>query len=86
MERSAINKAEKSSPEHEQIRANGPLPPRLNTYDGKMDWRLYLLQFERISKKYKWSEEDKLDKLIECLRDRALKYFSTRSKTVQNDY
>lgn len=86
MERSAIHKAEKSSPEHEQIRTNGPLPPRLNTYDGKMDWRLYLLQFERISKKYKWSEEDKLDKLIECLRDRALKYFSTRSKTVQNDY
>jgi hypothetical protein len=86
MERSTIQKAENSSTEHKQIRTHGLLPPRLNTYDGKMDWRLCLLQFERISKKYKWSEEDKLDKLIECLKDRALKFFSTRSKTVHNDY
>ena len=80
-----MQKTDKSSPEHEQIRTNGPLPPRLNTYYGKMNWRLYLLQFKRIAKKYKWSGEDKLDMLIECLRDRALKCFS-RSKTVQNDY
>jgi len=51
-----------------------------------MDWLLYLLQFERISKKYKWSEEDELDKLIECLRARALIFFSTWSKTVQNHF
>ena len=68
-------KTRKSSLEHEQIR-----------YDGKMKWYLYLLQFEHITKKYKWSGEDKLDKLIECLRDKVLKFFSTRSNTVQNDY
>ena len=44
MERSTIQKAENSSTEHKQIRAHGRLPPRLNTYDGKMDWRLYLHQ------------------------------------------
>ena len=48
-----------------------------------MKWRLYL-QFERIAKK--WSGEDKLDKLIECLRGRALIFYSTRFNTVQNDY
>lgn len=33
-----------------------------------------------------WNEREKLDKLIECLREKALKFFSSRPKNVQNDF
>lgn len=52
---------------------HSPVPPKLSTDDGKTEWRPYLIQFDHIAKKYNWSDAEKLDKLIECLRDRALK-------------
>ena len=56
------------------------------TYDGKTDWRPYNLQFTHIVNRYKWSPEQRLDKLIECLRDKALKFYSVKTKTVQENY
>jgi len=56
------------------------------TYDGKTDWRPYFLQFTHIANRYKWSPEQRLDKLIECLRDKALKFYSVKTKTVQENY
>lgn len=32
-----------------------------------------------------WNEREKLDKLIECLREKALKFFSSRPENVQSD-
>ena len=58
----------------------------MGTFTGKEDWRPYFLQFCHIANKYEWSDQDRLDKLIECLRDRALKYFTTRPKSVQDNY
>ena len=65
---------------------NSPAPPKLSTYDGKSEWRPYLIQFNHIAKKYNWSDSEKLDRLIECLRDKALKYFSSRSEMVQSNF
>lgn len=58
----------------------------MSTYDGKTDWRPYFLQFTHIADRYKWTPEQRLDNLIECLRDKALKFFSVKAKTVQGDY
>ena len=63
-----------------------PLPPKMATYDGKTNWRPYFLQFTHIANRYKWSPEQKLDKLIEWLRDKALKFYSFKTKTVQENY
>jgi hypothetical protein len=71
---------------HGQNRSSGPTPPKMRTFTGKEDWRPYFLQFCHIANKYEWSDQDRLDKLIECLRDRALKYFTTRPKFVQDNY
>nr|XP_011442825.2 uncharacterized protein LOC105339112 [Crassostrea gigas] len=60
------------------LQSKGPSPPKMSTFDGKNDWKPFFTQFNHISSRYKWSEEQKLDKLIECLRDKALKYFSSR--------
>ncbi|CAC5372749.1 unnamed protein product [Mytilus coruscus] len=58
----------------------------MNTYDGRSDWRPYLVQFNHIANRYNWTNQDRLDKLIECLRDRALKFFTTMPKSVQEEY
>jgi len=64
----------------------GPMSPKLSTFDGKVEWKPYYMQFIHIANRYKWDNKQKLDKLIECLRDKALKYYSTRQPSVQNDF
>jgi hypothetical protein len=65
---------------------HSPAPLKLSTYDGKTEWKPYTLQCNHIAKKYNWTEAEKLDKLIECLRDRALKFFSSRSQEAQDKF
>ena len=80
------DKTVNNSSGHGQNRPSGPTLPKMRTFTGKEDWRPYFLQFCHIANKYEWSDQDRLDKLIECLRDRALKYFTTRPKFVQDNY
>ncbi|XP_063408756.1 kinesin-like protein KIF15 [Mytilus trossulus] len=65
---------------------SGPESPKLAIFYGKSEWKPYFMQFNHIARKYEWSNEQKLDRLIECLRDKALKFMSTRQETVQKDY
>lgn len=69
-----------------RYRNDGPLPPKLSTFDGKSEWKPYYLQFIHIANKYNWDTQQRLDKLIECLRDKALKFYSTRPASIQNDF
>lgn len=64
----------------------GPVGPKLALFDGKGDWIAYLLQFTTIADRYKWSNEQRLFKLIECLKENALKFNSTRPRSVQTNY
>ena len=80
------DKTVNNSSGHGQNRPSGPTLPKMRIFTGKEDWRPYFLQFCHIANKYEWSDQDRLDKLIECLRDRALKYFTTRPKFVQDNY
>ncbi|CAC5415384.1 unnamed protein product [Mytilus coruscus] len=64
----------------------GPSAPKPATFDGKGDWRPYILQFSTIADRYKWTDEQRLFKLVELLRDRALKYYSNRVKSLQASY
>ena len=79
------NPMEKSTPKY-RFNQDGPPPPKMAIFDGKGDWRPYYAQFNHIANRYHWTTQQRLDKLIECLRDRALKFFTSRSKTVQEDY
>ena len=70
----------------ESSQMKGPAPPKMSTFDGKSDWRPFYTQFTHIANRYKWTDQQKLDKLIECLRDRALKYFSSRPVEDQDSF
>ena len=86
MENKAVNTNVNTASEHGQIRPSGPTPPQIGVFSGKEDWRPYLLQFCHIANKYKWFDQDRLEKLIECLGDHALRFFTTRPKFVQDNY
>ncbi|CAG2231769.1 unnamed protein product [Mytilus edulis] len=64
----------------------GPLTPKMSTFDGKADWRPYFAQFCHIAKRCKWSEQQKLDNLIVCLRDKALKFYSSRPVEIKDNF
>ncbi|CAG2208013.1 unnamed protein product [Mytilus edulis] len=83
---SGKGKDDSSSKEVKSNQRSGPTPPKLAIFDGKSEWKPYFMQFNHIARKYEWSNEQKLDRLIECLRDKALKFVSTRQETVQKDY
>ena len=57
-----------------------PTPSKLSTYDGKTEWKPYITQFSHIAQQFSWTESEKLDKLVECLKDQALNFFSSRSE------
>ena len=65
---------------------SGSTPPKMGTFTGKEDRRPYFLQFSHFANICEWSDQDLLDKLVECLRDRALKFFTTRPMFVQDNY
>ncbi|CAC5375551.1 unnamed protein product [Mytilus coruscus] len=69
-----------------RYRNEGPIAPKLATFDGKSEWKPYYLQFIHIANKYNWDTQQKLDKLIECLREKALNSFSTRPLSIQTDF
>jgi hypothetical protein len=40
----------------------------------RQNWRPYFIQFTNIADKYKWTSQERLDRLLQCLRDKALKF------------
>jgi hypothetical protein len=83
LEDKTVNTNVNNSSGHGQSRPIGPTPPKMGTFTGKEDWRLYFLQFCHIANDHDCSDQDRLDKLIVCLKDHALKYFRTGPKCVQ---
>lgn len=67
-------------------RPRGPPAGKLGQYDGKQDWHPFEVQFERASRRYGWTEMEQLDRLVEALRDKALKFFSEQPASVADNY
>jgi hypothetical protein len=72
--------------ENTENRTGDPPAPKLSTYDGKTDWRPYFIQFTNLANKYKWTPQERLDRLLQCLRDKALNFFSIKNKSGKGNY
>ena len=61
-------------------RSNSPPPPRLQLYSGDpssgLSWSSFIMKFDRIARRKGWSDDKKLDRLYDCLTDKALEYAS----------
>ena len=55
----------------------------LPLFSGNSEWKVFWLQFGRLAKRFGWSEDATLDRLISCLRDEALEHFVAQSTSVQ---
>ena len=60
--------------------------PKMMIFDGKHDWQPFVFQFERLVTKYGWAREVKLDRLVSCMRDKALTFFTTLPRATQDSY
>ena len=45
-------------------------------YGGKVEWKVYWLQFELIARRFGWSLDQTLDRLVSSLKDSALEYYA----------
>ena len=69
-----------------RMQAREPPAPRMATYDGKHDWRSYMLQFGRMARRYGWRGDDRLDRLTDSLRGKALDFYGSLDVEVRDDY
>ena len=67
-----------------------PAAPKMATFDGRqesgLEWSPFILQFERMAERYNWDVQECLDRLVECLRGKALTYFAKLPGWVREDY
>ena len=73
----------RQSGRHTHCRSPSPLP--LQTFHGERSkWRTFLFQFEQLANVYHWSSEEKLQRILPCIRDRAAEYLEIRPSVVQD--
>ena len=51
----------------------GPPPPKMASFHGKSEWNPHLVQFNMIASRYNRNNEQRRERLVESLRDKALK-------------
>ena len=71
---------------HRRHRGRSPQMPKMATYDGDSTWNAFLFQFKRTARRYGWSKTTKLDRLMMCLRGKAVDFVKTRPKRVTTNY
>jgi hypothetical protein len=59
--------------------SRSPMGPKMASFSGTESWESFIFQFERLAKRRAWGKDKKLDRIIDCLRDKALEY-ARRSK------
>ncbi len=77
------NSAQNDSP----CRCRGPSPPPMETFHGERSkWNTFIFKFEQLAELWGWSPLEKLQRLIVCIKDRAVEYLETRPLFVLRDY
>ena len=53
---------------------------KLPTYDGKEEFDVFIVPFERMARRYNWSEQETIDRIYECLKGRAMWFLCSLPK------
>ena len=68
-------------------RRSSPPGPKLPNFSGNhTEWDAFLYLFNGTARHYQWSSDKKLQRLKECMRDKAIDYVRNRSRKERNDY
>ena len=79
--------SESSDSDDGRRRKRAPPFPKLPTFDGKTsEWPGFIFQFRRLAQSGKWTTREKRDRLLGCLRGKAIAYVQSRPKAERKDY
>ena len=59
---------------------------KLLTYEGQEDIDVFLVPFERFAQRYAWSEMEKIDRLYESLKGKAMWYVCSLPRALTGNY
>ena len=68
-------------------RRKSPNAPHMQLFKGGVnEWENFIFYFKNMARQYKWKKKKKLQRLLECLRDKAVEYVSTLSRSTVKSY
>ena len=84
---SSDSESDDSEPEVFHRKHRTPSLPKMQTYDGKSsEWGPFIFQFRKLAKAGHWTEKEKRDGLLACLRGKAITYVQSKPREEQADY
>ena len=70
-----------------RVREKSPPVPKMATFNGESaNWKSFYFQFKQFSKMYKWDRKTKLQRLMTCLRGRAVEFVESRPSRICKNY
>ncbi len=79
-------RASKDSTEN-RFRRRSPPPPKMQTFHGEpTKWRSFIFQFEQAANSCRWTDDEKAEKLMACMRDKAIEYLENRPPQMLHNY
>lgn len=71
----------------EHHRRHSPAVPKMDVFNGNVaEWKSFYLQFYNIAEINRWSEETKLEKLMACLRGKAIEFVFNKPAEIRQSY
>ena len=80
------SRSRRSTSADSSSQSNSPPPPRLQLFSGDsagQSWSSFIMKFDRIATRKGWTDQKKLDRLYDCLTEKALEY-TARSDNKDN--
>ena len=63
------------------------MTPKIQTFDGRVgEWEPFIFHFQNVAKNSQWSKSEKRDRLMECLRGKAILHIRNQPREVQRSY
>jgi hypothetical protein len=77
----------KTKPRQSRKSRRSPPPPKMATFCGDpKTWNAFYFQFEHTAKVHQWDDEERLERLLSCLRDKVVDFVRRRPARVQKDF
>ena len=92
LQNSRLSSSDESSDDDEEEESfsrkhRKPPQPKMPMFDGKSsEWGPFLFQFRKMAKIGRWTEKEKRDSLLACLRGKAITYIQTKPKYFRTSY
>ena len=68
-------------------RSRSPPVPKMQEFHGESaKWISFKFQFEQAARSFRWDDKTKLDRLVACLRNKAVEFVQRRPKSTLKDY